>query len=98
VFDLQRESAPATGLTRGEWGSMASRQIKPDWEGEIEESGGLKLNTFHEDGKVMVYLDTPAAPKEGICVGTGLSAKSALRDAKTMFQQAIRTIESSEDS
>jgi len=96
MFDLRRESEPATGLSKEDF-DMAARQTKPDWESEIEESGGLKLNTFHEDGRVMVFLDTPAAPKEGICVGTGLSPKSALRDAKMFFQNCIRTIESSEE-
>lgn len=72
---------------------MAARQEKPSMQLEINDTG-LLMNIFNNDDKeVDIWFDLSNDPKNGVVIGTGLTTKTALRDAQNTLRAAITEIE-----
>lgn len=78
----------------------ARKRQTPTVELEVPGGGGLKIALYENDGRQQAQLQTPDQDSvhSGVCIGTGLSTKTALRDVKTFLQQAINAIDENLES
>lgn len=73
---------------------MARPKQKPVTEMEVPDGGGLKINLYEVDGRHQAHLEAPGQTEmEGLIVGTGVSQRSCLRDAKVFLASALSAVD-----
>lgn len=72
---------------------MTARKQFPNRTATVAVEGEFELNVFDEDDSVDIWLDRTSAPKDGLIIGTGKTAATAMSDARKSLLRMLAETE-----